>query len=99
MPYATHIQTVNGEKKKDIMIFALSSEACIWCHKTKDLLNQMGLQYSYINVDELSKDDQKEAYEEMWKYAPGSTSFPTVIVDQGQYVISGFSEKELKALI
>lgn len=99
MAYGINIKTVQGEKKKDIMMFSLSDETCIWCDKTKNLLNQLGLQYSYINVDELNKEDQAEAYREMWKYAPGSTSFPTVIINNGQFVISGFSEKELKALI
>jgi glutaredoxin len=99
MSYKPKIQTIPGEKKKDVMVFSLSNETCIWCDKTKNLLNKLGLQYSYIDVDLLSKEDQEEAYREMWKYAPGSTSFPTVVINQGEFVISGFSEAELKALI
>lgn len=99
MPYKSKIQTIPGTQKKDIMVFSLSDKTCIWCDKTKELLNKMGLQYSYINVDLLDKEEQEEAYKDMWKYAPGSTSFPTVVVDNGQFVIGGFSESELKALL
>ncbi|MFA5086698.1 MAG: glutaredoxin family protein [Candidatus Paceibacterota bacterium] len=99
MSYKSKIQTIPGTRKKDVMVFSLSDDTCIWCDKTKDLLNKMGLQYSYINVDSLDKEEQEEAYKDMWKYAPGSTSFPTVVVDSGQFVISGFSESELKALL
>jgi glutaredoxin len=99
MAYNLHIQTFKGEPKKDIMVFSLSDKTCIWCDKTKDLLKRMGLQFSYIDVDLLDKDDQNEAYKEMWRFVPNSTTFPTVVINNGEFVVSGFSEQELKALL
>jgi glutaredoxin len=99
MSYKPHIQTIIGKPTKDIMVFSLSNDTCIWCDKTKNLLKQMGLQYSFVDVDLLDKPDQDEAYSEMWKYIPNSTTFPTVVINNGEFVISGFSEQELKDLL
>lgn len=99
MSYKPHIQTIIGKPTKDIMVFSLSNDTCIWCDKTKNLLKQLGLQYSYVDVDLLDKADQDEAYQEMWKYIPNSTTFPTVVINNGEFVISGFSEQELKDLL
>jgi glutaredoxin len=59
----------------------------------------MGLQFSYIDVDLLPKEEQAEAYKDMWKYSPNTTSFPTVIIDHGKFVFSGFSENDIKAIL
>ncbi|MDD3170594.1 MAG: glutaredoxin family protein [Candidatus Pacebacteria bacterium] len=96
MPYKDHIKTVPGRKDKDIMMFSLTN--CIWCGKTKELLSRLGMEYKYIDIDTLPPEEQKEAYEDMWQYVPG-TIFPTVIINKGEMVINGFSEKEIKELL
>jgi glutaredoxin-like protein NrdH len=96
MSYETFIQSVPGTEDKDIMLFTLST--CIWCRKTKALLQELGLAYNYVDVDLLEDADKEEAMKEMWKHNP-STSFPTIVVDGGAEVILGFDEAQIRGLV
>ncbi|MFA5083774.1 MAG: glutaredoxin family protein [Candidatus Paceibacterota bacterium] len=95
MAYKNQIKIVPGKKGKEITVFALST--CFWCKKTMDLLSELNLEYGYVDFDLLKDQDQKEAYDEISKYNP-NISFPTVVVDNGEKVIIGFDESELKNL-
>jgi len=95
MAYQTQIKIVPGLKVKELMLFTLST--CIWCKKTKALLNDLGLEYSYVDVDLLTGSDQEEAHQEMWKHNQ-STSFPTIVINNGEDVIIGFEEEKIKSL-
>lgn len=95
MPYQLNIKNVPGKKVKEIMLFTLST--CIWCKKTKTLLNDLGLEHSYVDVDLLFGRDQEDAYETMNKFS-NSTSFPTIIINNGEEVIIGFQEDKLRNL-
>ena len=95
MGYETRIESVPGSDDKDIMLYTLST--CIWCKKTKQMLQDLGLAYDYVDVDLLSGEEQDAAYADMWKYNQ-STSFPTIVVNDGKQVILGFDEDELRGL-
>jgi len=83
---------VNGNNKGKLTLYALST--CIWCKKTKALLEDMGVEYSYVFVDLLNKDDNAKATEEIKKWNPGCT-FPTLVIN-GEKCIVGFKEDEIK---
>lgn len=95
MSYKNQIKITPGKKVKEIMIFGLST--CFWCEKTKDLLNELNLEYGYVDFDLLEGLDQKEAYKEMSKYNPRA-SFPTVVINNGEKVVIGFDEAEIRNL-
>lgn len=95
MSYKEYIQVVPGEDKKDISLFTLST--CIWCKKTKALLKELGLEYSYVDVDLLVGQDQEDVYNAMWKF-DSSTSFPMIIIDNGKTIIQGFDEEKIRNL-
>ena len=82
---------VKGIKKADIMIYALST--CGWCQKTKTLLNELGIAYDYIDVDELDPDEKEQVMAEVRRYNPGE-SFPTCVVNGKG--IAGYSPEALK---
>jgi glutaredoxin-like protein NrdH len=86
---AKHIE---GENKGAIKLFALST--CIWCGKTKKLLNELGIEYDFIDVDLLDNDDQQEALSEIRKYNPAG-GFPTMIIE-GKDCIVGFDERKIR---
>jgi glutaredoxin-like protein NrdH len=86
---AKHIE---GENKGDVKLFALST--CIWCGKTKKLLNELGVEYDYVDVDLLDTDDQQEALSEIRKYNPAG-GFPTMVID-GSECIVGFDERKIR---
>lgn len=96
MSYQAKIKKIAGNKNKKIFLFTLST--CIWCKKTKKLLSDLGLEYSFVDVDLLSGKDLNEAEKEIEKYN-SQISFPTIVVDNGQKVILGFQEAEIKKLI
>jgi hypothetical protein len=50
---------VPGKKGPLYMLYALST--CPWCQKTKRLLDEMGLEIQYEDVDLLSGDARRDA--------------------------------------
>ena len=64
---------VKGKKKQKIVLYALST--CQWCRKTKNLLDELGLDYFFADVDLAETGDRKEIVEEIKKYN-SSVSFP-----------------------
>ena len=64
---------VEGVNRGNIRIFTLST--CVWCKKTKRLLSELGVEYSYVDVDLLEEEEKKKAEEEIRKWNPYVT-FP-----------------------
>lgn len=83
---------VAGKKKGDVMLFALST--CGWCKKTKEFLNELGIDYNYVFVDLAKGSDLEEVEKELEKWNPDG-SFPTVVIDNKECVI-GFKPDDLK---
>ena len=79
----------------NILLFALST--CVWCKKTKQLLNDMDVDYYYIDVDLLEGEEKQQAEREMYTWNPQGT-FPTIIINN-EHTIVGYSEKEIKEKI
>lgn len=86
----THVE---GRKKGDVVLYTLST--CVWCKKTKALLMELGVDYSYIDVDLLKGEEREHVMAEVKKHNPPCT-FPTVVID-GTRCIKGFAEEEIKA--
>ena len=89
-----YAKKVKGKKKKDIFLFALST--CVWCMKTKKLLNSLGIEYSYIDVDLVGDDIEEEVIKEFSRWNPHQ-SFPTLVIDNKRSII-GYQEDEIKEL-
>lgn len=83
---------VDGIQKGDILLYALST--CVWCKKTKKLLNSLGVGYSYIDVDLLDEDVKEKTEEEIRKWNP-RCSFPTLVFDNESCIV-GFKESKIK---
>jgi len=86
------INQVEGRDCGKIMLYALST--CGWCRRTKKLLNELGVEYSFIDVDLLTGDDKKMVVAEIKKHNP-RISFPTVVFRDEKAVI-GFDEDAIK---
>jgi glutaredoxin-like protein NrdH len=83
---------VEGKRKiGKVRLYALST--CIWCRKTKALLDRSGVEYEYVYVDELDLGERDEVKEEV-RELTGKVSFPTVLINDS--VIVGFDEPKLK---
>lgn len=86
------LRHVAGKKAGDITIYALST--CPWCKKTKALLDSLGVEYYFVDVDLLTGKDRDQAIADVKKWN-SSVSFPTIVIN-GSKCIVGFKEKELK---
>jgi glutaredoxin len=82
---------VPGKNQCEIIIYALST--CPWCRKAKQLLNDQGVEYNYIDVDQIRGQEREDVLNEVRKYNP-ALSFPVVVIN-GKAII-GFKENEIK---
>ena len=85
----THIK---GKDVGKVMLYTLST--CIWCRKTKNLLKEIGIDFTYEDVDLLEGEDEEKATEEMDKYST-NPSFPLILVD-GKLFNMGFDEDKIR---
>jgi len=86
---------VEGADKGNIFVFALST--CIWCKKTTSLLNDLGVAYEYIYVDQTHGEERKEILEQLKQWNP-QLSYPTIVVNN-KTCVKGFKEKEIREAI
>ena len=85
------VQGKNREHK--VKVYTLST--CGWCKKMKGLLETLGVEYEYVDIDLLSGEESARVREELKKYNPRA-SCPTLVVDDGKEVIIGFDEEKVR---
>ncbi|MCX8126393.1 MAG: glutaredoxin family protein [Dehalococcoidia bacterium] len=86
------IEHIPGKKGPSLMLYALST--CIWCRKTRQLLEDIGVEYDYLYVDQLQGNERQQAIDAVKKWNPACT-FPTLVIDN-KYCITGFKEEEIR---
>ncbi len=89
------LKHVDGKSSRQLTLYTLTT--CIWCKKTKDLLQKLGAAYDYVDVDLLDAGDKDKAMEEIRKWNP-RCSFPSLVVD-GKECIVGFDEQKIKEVV
>jgi len=94
MTIRDYAKRVAGKKKDDIFLFTLST--CVWCMKTKKLLNSLGIEYSYIDIDLVEDDIKEEVIKEFNRWNPHQ-SFPTVVINNKECII-GYQEDKIMEL-
>ena len=72
---------------------AYTLSTCSHCKRAKELLNQLGVEYTFTDVDLLAGDERETAIEEVKKVNPHCT-FPTIII--GDKVVVGAIESEIR---
>jgi glutaredoxin len=86
------LKHVPGKKVADVKIYALST--CPWCKKTKDLLDSLGIEYSFEDVDLLTGEEREKVVSIVKKWNP-NLSFPVLVINDTRCII-GFKENEIK---
>ncbi len=84
--------TVPGRKAGEVLLYALST--CGWCQKTKKLLEELGVEYSYIYVDHFEGEELRKIKEDIRAWNP-ACSFPTMVINNSRCII-GFRENEIR---
>ena len=83
---------VEGDNRGDVKLYAIST--CVWCKRTKKLLGDLGIRYSYIFVDQLDRKTRDEVGVEVTKWNP-RCSFPTMVINNERCIV-GFQEEEIR---
>jgi len=86
------ITHVPGKENGHIMLFALST--CVWCAKTRKLLDDIGVAYDYEYVDLLQGEEKQQAIKKVTGWNP-SCSFPTLVINNEQCIV-GFKEDDIR---
>jgi len=86
---------VKGIDRGTILLYALST--CVWCKKTKRLLDELGVEYYFIDVDLLEGEEKSEVEQELLRWNPRK-SFPTIIVNNERALIS-YNEDEIREVL
>jgi len=84
--------SVPGKDKGKIMLYALST--CIWCKRTKELLDSLGVSYDYLYVDLVEEEEEREKITQEIKNWNPRSSFPTIVMNNESCMI-GFDEEQL----
>ena len=85
-------QAVQGSDKGKIVLYGLST--CMWCRMAKDLLQEIGVAFSFVDVDTLEGAEKDLAKQEIRKWNP-QVSYPTIVINDHE-CISGFDETEIR---
>ena len=86
------VKHVAGKKKGKVMLYALST--CGWCKRTKALLEELGVEYDFSDVDQLKGEEQAEALKKIKKFNT-TGNFPTLIIDNKRCII-GYQESDIR---
>jgi glutaredoxin len=89
------VEHVPGKNIGNVMLYALST--CGWCKKTKELLNNMGIEYNYVFVDLLEGNERDTIMQAVEKWNPGC-SFPTLVIDNNKCIV-GYKEEEIREAV
>jgi glutaredoxin-like protein NrdH len=85
----THVE---GKNKGKIVLYALST--CVWCKKTRQFLDDLGVEYNYVHVDLLDQPGSISATEDIKIWNP-ACSFPTLVINNDKCIV-GFKEDAIK---
>jgi glutaredoxin len=86
------MEHVSGTGRGKVVLYALST--CGWCARTKQLLQELGVDFSYIYVDLLGNEEMDFVMKEVEKYNPKG-SFPTLVINDSTCIV-GFREQEIR---
>lgn len=83
---------VPGKETVPVMLFALST--CVWCGKTRKLLDDLGVAYDYEYVDLLQGEEKENTMKMVEEWNP-ACSFPTLVINNSRCIV-GFKEEEIR---
>ena len=83
---------VPGTDRGKVLMFAIST--CVWCRKTKRLLESLGVAHEYIDVDLLEGEEKERVVAELRRWNP-RVSYPTIVINE-ETCICGYDERRVR---
>lgn len=74
----------------DFLLYGLST--CVHCEHAEAFLRKHNLNFRIVQMDLLTDEEREPLLEDLHKFNP-RTSFPTLVVNNGEEVIVGFDEE------
>lgn len=90
-----YIIHVEGENRGNIVMFTLSN--CAWCRRAKQLLDELGVEYYYVDVDLAERKGRQKLMKTLERWNPACI-FPTVVIDKNVCIGGYYESKIRKAL-
>jgi len=84
-----------GNNKHKVLMYAIST--CGWCKRAKRMLNDMDVEYEYIDVDLCSGEDRETIRQDITRRG-GRLLYPTIIINN-KVLLTNPSEKELREVL
>lgn len=81
-----------SHNERSVTFYGLST--CVWCKRTRQLLEDNDVAFDFIYVDLLRGDERQEAVEQVREWNRAG-SFPTVVID-GERCVVGYKPDEIK---
>jgi glutaredoxin len=75
-----------------IRFYGLST--CVWCRRTRALLEELDVPFDYVYVDLLQGQERQDSIAEVRRWNKAG-SFPTLVID-GTRAVVGFRPEEIK---
>lgn len=75
----------------EVIFYGLST--CMWCRKTRALLDEKNIEYTGIYVNELDAEEKERVSEEVRKLNP-NRSYPTIKI--GDRVVVGYHPEKIE---
>jgi glutaredoxin len=88
----TELQHIEGKDHGQVIMYALST--CIWCRKTKKLLQELGISFSYVDMDLLDGKSKEKYTAELKNWNP-NCSYPTLVLNNKECIV-GYEENKIK---
>ena len=85
-----------SNQSRGVEFFALST--CGWCKKTKAWLDEHGIDYEIIYMDQLAGEEKQAAKDRVLQFVSRLT-FPVLVINNGQEVIQGYKPERFKELL
>lgn len=79
-------------KNNDHEVQIITISTCVWCSRLKKLLNENDVEYEYIDIDLLPKNEKNKLKNLLYDYT-NRLSFPMCFID-GE-LIQGFQESKI----
>ncbi len=86
---------VNGNDKVKLSLYTLST--CIWCKMTKKLLNDLGVAYDFVDMDNLDGEEKENMLNELKRWNP-KCSFPSLVVNDETCIV-GYDDTKIKEAV
>ena len=84
----------NAMKIKNVKVYALST--CGWCRKTVAWLKENGVKSEIIYIDLIENETEKEKIRAQVRKHNPLVSFPTVVINDGEYAIVGYQPEKMR---